>query len=646
MGTVEVGGQRGRKEEVDGNETKEGDNNNSGQNTSRRGTNARFPFMPRTSADGDILDSHPLQGSHEQMVQSKQSAPLLAGPAPPSLQCLDGLGDMYEYKNMDRATQRSLDYAALYYLTLLSPWDLEEGIPEALLDKTKTPYEALCNFTARLFPQDLNDCLNLSRSEKWRGAYMRSVSGNLRVKKKKLDMFTRHRYRHTSKWENEALSAARLQKYFFNKWGMKGGDEDGGGHAKAATWDEGDNDVDDEGAEVLERRENEAALLLLSARLLADNKADAQEKLTDAYLNESKDVMEGFLAHANRQATHSIRTTEQTNDDCIYLKKEVPREHQDTHQFNCLQHYMWSTIIDAQSLPMLSGYDATAEANTTTTAVQEEAKEENDGVSGGAQRSSGVAMDGLHKFLEGETSVTTDQRTLLELICTHLDNAVEGEQLLLMVLGGPGVGKTWCLKTFRRLLKHLNRPDIFGAAFMGTAASNIPGAGTINRSFDIPVAKKNKQTNVSLSTPRAGTAARLSLQWEKCQFMVVDEISMADAVLVGKMDQRARQVLKNDLPFGGKHVLFFGDFFQIPPTTGHPLYTSILRYHGVVGKTYVHDSTPLARGAHLLSLFKYVSLEQQVRASECEKQKDFVSRGRSFSDKLIDDALLASKTTH
>jgi hypothetical protein len=107
IGTVEKGTRRGKKDETDKEpegEQLHGDGTNSSKTdkTCRRGTNTRYPFMPLTDSDGDVVSEHPLTNSHEQMVQSKVLAPLLAGSSPPSFHCLDGRGDMYKYSNADR----------------------------------------------------------------------------------------------------------------------------------------------------------------------------------------------------------------------------------------------------------------------------------------------------------------------------------------------------------------------------------------------------------------------------------------------------------------------------------------------------------------------------------------------------------------
>ena len=42
--------------------------------------------------------------------------------------------------------------------------------------------------------------------------------------------------------------------------------------------------------------------------------------------------------------------------------------------------------------------------------------------------------------------------------------------------------------------------------------------------------------------------------------------------MLSKMDARMQQAKKDTRPFGGLHVIFFGDFVQYPPVAGTPLF--------------------------------------------------------------------------
>ena len=54
-------------------------------------------------------------------------------------------------------------------------------------------------------------------------------------------------------------------------------------------------------------------------------------------------------------------------------------------------------------------------------------------------------------------------------------------------------------------------------------------------------------------------------RWQKCQTLIVDEVSMLAVGLFETLDDIGKAVRKSPLPFGGIQVIFSGDFFQLPP---------------------------------------------------------------------------------
>ena len=62
---------------------------------------------------------------------------------------------------------------------------------------------------------------------------------------------------------------------------------------------------------------------------------------------------------------------------------------------------------------------------------------------------------------------------------------------LLFVTGGPGVGKSFFIKSVSRLALHLKVGSVATTAFMGIAAVNIEGK-TINSLFKIIFGKKTR----------------------------------------------------------------------------------------------------------------------------------------------------------
>ena len=160
--------------------------------------------------------------------------------------------------------------------------------------------------------------------------------------------------------------------------------------------------------------------------------------------------------------------------------------------------------------------------------------------------------------------VVTDQYTQ-ELACNH------PRLLLLNVDGVAGSGKTFTLlKTCARLqeLAQQSRKGnpVVRAAPTGVAAFNIIGK-TLHSLFRLPV--KQKKSDLS-----AATLQSLQSQFQDVRFLVIDEKSMIDLKTLSIIDDRLRLIFpdRSDQAFGGLNVLLCGDFFQLPPVTGRPLY--------------------------------------------------------------------------
>ena len=172
-------------------------------------------------------------------------------------------------------------------------------------------------------------------------------------------------------------------------------------------------------------------------------------------------------------------------------------------------------------------------------------------------------------------SLNLEQRKLYDTVVSQYSNELAGQpppQLLLHVDGVAGSGKTFVLlKTCARiqeLAQQAGKPNpIFRAAPTGIAAFNIIGR-TLHALLRLPV--KGKKFDLSLATLQS-----LQALFRDCRFLIIDEKSMIDIKTLSLIDDRLRAILPamSDQPFGGINVLLCGDFFQLPPVAGKPLYT-------------------------------------------------------------------------
>jgi len=158
-------------------------------------------------------------------------------------------------------------------------------------------------------------------------------------------------------------------------------------------------------------------------------------------------------------------------------------------------------------------------------------------------------------------------------------------QLLLNVDGVAGSGKTFTLlKTCARiqeLATETGRSNpVFRAAPTGIAAFNIVGK-TLHSLLRLPV--RGKWSDLSTSTLQS-----LQALFQNCRFLFVDEKSMIDLRTLSMIDDRLRAILPatSHLTFGGVNMLLCGDFFQLPPVGGQPLYSQRKHSHIEVIKGY------------------------------------------------------------
>jgi hypothetical protein len=69
----------------------------------------------------------------------------------------------------------------------------------------------------------------------------------------------------------------------------------------------------------------------------------------------------------------------------------------------------------------------------------------------------------------------------------------------------------------------------------------------------------------------------LERRFSTVKAIVLDEASMVSTALLAQIDSRLKEVRNVGEPFGGFVMVLVGDFFQLPPVGGSPLFTQVMR---------------------------------------------------------------------
>ncbi len=157
------------------------------------------------------------------------------------------------------------------------------------------------------------------------------------------------------------------------------------------------------------------------------------------------------------------------------------------------------------------------------------------------------------------------------------------DNLKMTVFGTAGTGKSYLIKAIKQTLK--DNCILLGTT--GVAADNIAGS-TMHSTLKLPIgnmrrkdlgaqALKNMQRNVDPA---------------KHHCIVIDEISMCDQEEFYWIDRRLRQCSgQMDKLFGGFSVILLGDFAQLPPVCGSPLYKETTHDGYRLYREFIHTIT-------------------------------------------------------
>lgn len=142
----------------------------------------------------------------------------------------------------------------------------------------------------------------------------------------------------------------------------------------------------------------------------------------------------------------------------------------------------------------------------------------------------------------------------------HIMDSIENQRGKLFFLSGPGgTGKTYVYNTVCARA-HGNGRIVLCVASSGIAALLLPGGRTAHSMFKIPVEGLNHESVCSINKE-----SQLADLIRLADAVVWDEITLQHKHVFEATDRTFRDICNDDRPFGGRTVIFGGDFQQILP---------------------------------------------------------------------------------
>lgn len=127
--------------------------------------------------------------------------------------------------------------------------------------------------------------------------------------------------------------------------------------------------------------------------------------------------------------------------------------------------------------------------------------------------------------------------------------------------GEPGAGKTHTIGLFVEWMRKEHREFAITAS-TGIAASHLNGS-TIHSFLGLGIRRNLDKEQLEGVKRNHWVAERV----KRVKTLVIDEISMLDAVALNDINNILCTLHNNKLPFGGIQIVFVGDFFQLPPVS-------------------------------------------------------------------------------
>uniref|UniRef100_A0A914IF13 ATP-dependent DNA helicase n=1 Tax=Globodera rostochiensis TaxID=31243 RepID=A0A914IF13_GLORO len=210
-----------------------------------------------------------------------------------------------------------------------------------------------------------------------------------------------------------------------------------------------------------------------------------------------------------------------------------------------------------------------------------------------------------------------EQKTVTDEILTRIRNPVK-EPAFFFLSGPGGTGKTHVNKTIVHLLRG-EKKKVSTMAFTGMAATLLPAGRTLHNRFGLSLDMGN--SNIS---PRS----KAWIELKETDLFICDEAPMINKRAMRTLDEKLKEIMNNDIAFGGKVMLWTGDFRQTLPIQKHATRSELV-------------NSTIKRSEYWRTAKKY-KLTKNMRALETEQKfaKDLLEIGTGKWNNENDEIIL------
>ncbi|XP_020266738.1 uncharacterized protein LOC109842248 [Asparagus officinalis] len=227
-----------------------------------------------------------------------------------------------------------------------------------------------------------------------------------------------------------------------------------------------------------------------------------------------------------------------------------------------------------------------------------------------------IDVEVCQEDIDGKYKLNEDQRKAFEIIMNRVNMNKGG---VFFIDGPGGTGKTFLYKTILANVRSKGMIAI-ATATSGVAASLLLGGRTSHSRFKIPI--NATETTVCNISKQEGTAHLI----RKAALIIWDEAPMAKRVTIESVDRTMQDLLSTKELFGGKVVVFGGDFRQVLPVI--PRGTRSQTVNASLVKSYLWEK------------MEKITLKINMRAKNDEEFSKFLLRVGNGTEKTTKDELI------